>query len=208
MPLKLRQDWLLFETTKYPVLIINTELPEVLYHDRFKQEADTKGVLPSNLYIVTSESLKFTSEKGFSELQMWCQTITSNEGIPPGLIVLDNLYRTLDGEISGSAANQFLDVVAAIRTRFGSAFCVVHHSRKTTFDLAKREVVRRGVEDMTGSKYLANNAATIFENRKTYVEGVEEGHAILMLPEKMWFERSPPPIMRFKVDSKARFHLI
>lgn len=201
------QDWLLFETNEYPVLIINTELPDILYQERFNQVADAKGVLPPNLFIINTD-VKFTSDKGFSELQMWCQQITSTTGKAPGLIILDNLYRTLEGEITGATANQFLDVVSAIRTRFGSAFCVVHHSRKTTYDIAKRETVRRGVEDMTGSKYLTNNAATIFENRKTYVEGVKEGHAILMLPEKMWFERSPPPIMRYKIDDKARFHLI
>lgn len=199
------QDWLLFETNKYPVLLINTELPEALYHERFQQVADTKGVLPSNLYVISDTDIKFTTDRGFSELQTWCQQIVSTEGSPPGLIILDNLYRTLSGEITGTTANQFLDVVAAIRTRFDSAFCVVHHSRKTTYDIAHKEVIRRGIEDMTGSKYLGNNAATIFENRKTEVQGVD--HAIYMVPEKMWFTRTPPPLMRFKVDDKARFHL-
>jgi len=199
-------EWLLFETNKYPVLIINTELPDPMYQERFKQVADTKKKLPSNLYVVTPENLKLDTEDGFASLQLWCQKITATEGTPPGLVILDNLYRTLSGEITGEKANKFLDSVAAIRARFGSAFCVVHHSRKTGYDPIHKQVIRRGIEDMTGSKYLGNNAATIFENRKTKVEGVK--HAILMVPEKMWFEKSPPPVMRFKVDDKARFHLI
>ena len=202
-------EWLnLFETNKYPVLMVNTELPAVMYQERFKQVADVKKLLPQNLYIVTNETIKLDTDAGYSELQTWCQQIVSTEGQAPGLIILDNLYRTLSGEINGIVANRFLDIIAAIRTRFGSAFCIVHHSRKTTYDIAKREVIRRGVDDMTGSKYLGNNAATIFENRKTSVKGVPDGHAITMAPEKMWFERTPPPEMRFKIDDKARFHLI
>ena len=200
------QPWLqLFDTNKHPVLLINTELPDVLYQERFKQIADTKGVLPSNLYVISDLNIKLDTDRGFTQLQTWCQQITSTEGKPPGLIILDNLYRTLSGEITGAAANQFLDVLAAIRTRFGSSFCIVHHSRKTTYDIVRREAIYRGTQDMTGSKYLGNSAATIFENRKTYVKGID--HAILMVPGKMWFERSPPPIMRFKIDDKARFHL-
>ena len=78
---------------------------------------------------------------------------------------------------------------------------------KTQYDIQRREVIRRGIEDMTGAKYLSNNAATVFEVRKYEGEGGLENE-IELIPEKLTFARAKPPDMRFRFGWNTTFELL
>jgi RecA-family ATPase len=193
--------WLIFKTNQHNVLIINTELPKPMYHERWKQMVLTKGTCPDNLFAVSDLGLKLDTQIGLTRLSQWVEECT------PGLIIVDNLYRTFSKDLnSGEHVNRFLDTIAYIQQYRGCAFVFVHHSRKIAYDMQRRQVIRRGIEDSVGNRFLTNNAATVFEVRNFESPGAN--HAIEILSEKMWFEKTPPPTLRYKVDDQAQFHLI
>ena len=192
--------WMVFPTNQHSVLLINTELPKPLFQDRMRQTAKVRGTVPPNLHVVTDLNLKLDTEIGMAMLVSWVQQCK------PGLIIIDNLYRCFVGDMNkGENVNKLLDTISYIREQYHCAIVFVHHSRKRLYDTIARSMVQQGIEDMTGSKYLANNAATVFEIRTVHIEGVK--NAIKLIPEKMWFERNKPPPMTFSVDHMAQFHL-
>ena len=195
------RDWLVFGTNKHRVLVVNTELPRLMYHERWMQMVMTRHVCPDELFVVTDLGLKLDTDQGLGQLRQWVRSCK------PGLVIVDNLYRTFSQDLnSGHNVNLFLDTVAYIREEFNCAFAFTHHARKASYDIIHREVIKRGIEDSTGSKFLTNNAAAVFEVRKVTLPGVR--HAIVLLPEKMTFERQAPPPMMFKVDDEAYFHVV
>jgi len=186
------EPWIIFGTNKYNVLLLNTELPEDLYHERWAIMTQTRKSCPDNFYTVHDSTIKLDTPQGQAQLSQWIE----NSGAK--LVIIDNLYRTFSGDINnGVQANKMLDTFNTLRDIHGCSFAIVHHSRKTSYDIARQEVIRRGAEDLTGSKYLANNMATIFESRKVTIDGIDR--AIQLIPEKMWFEATPPPPLNLAV---------
>ena len=150
-----------WDVRKHSVLIINTEIPAPLYQQRWFTMTALKLSEPSNLYVVNNMSLKLDNMAGKHKLEEYCQAAV------PGLIIIDNLYRTFTGDMnSGNNVNMFLDTINNIREKHNVSILFVHHSRKVDYDIRTNTVIRRGVQDISGSKYLANNASLIFETRK------------------------------------------
>lgn len=194
------KPWLQYPTRKHNVLLINTELPKPLYHQRAVQMGLTRQAVPDNIFIVTDLSIKLDTDAGEAQLATW---VSQSQ---PGLVIIDNLYRTFQGNMnSGQEVNRFLDTISHIRERWGSAFVFVHHSRKTAYDSVRNQRVRQGVQDLTGSKYLANNASAIYEVQK--LKSIGGNNAILLIPEKLTFSKSSKLPMVYEVDSDAQFHL-
>jgi len=193
------RPWLGWETTQSTVLLINTELPESLYQERWRQMALTRHSLPPNLHIVTDLRVKLDTDLGLSKLSTWA------EQTDPSVIIVDNLYRTFRGNLSeGPTVNLFLDTMSLIRERHNTAFVFVHHSRKSQYDPIKKELVNTGREDAYGSKFLIMNASTVFEVRRVKVKGVD--NAILLICEKASFERTTPSMKYLEADKNAQFH--
>jgi len=180
--------WLVWKTQQQNVLLINNELPPPQYQDRWKQMIRNKGQAPDNLFIINDMQLKLDTPQGLGMLMSWCAQVR------PGLIIIDNLYRCFSGDIAkGPAVNAFLDTMAHIREQYGCAFIYVHHSRKVSYDSIHQKVIRQGLQDAYGSKFLTNNASTIFEVRRAISpEPKRYRNAITIFSEKMWFERAPP----------------
>ncbi len=194
------KEWLVFETNPHNVILINAELPKIMYHERWKQFARTRGYCPRNLHVVNG-GIKLDAEDGLYKLETWVAQTKAK------LVIIDNLYRMLSSDLNnGQAFNKLIDTLDRMKQTYGCSFCFVHHSRKTQYDIYHQEEVDRGVEDMTGSKLVANNAALIMHVKETKFEGVN--HAITLYTEKAWFEKNPPPSLTFAVDDDARFHII
>lgn len=196
------KPWLVWETQQASVLLINNELPPAEYQQRWHQLIKNKGTAPTNLFIVNDMQLKLDTPQGLGMLTQWCGQAK------PGLVIIDNLYRCFSGDMAkGPPVNAFLDTIAYIREQYNCAFIFVHHSRKTSYDIVRNRTVRQGLQDAYGSKFLTNNASTILEVRRA-TPPQRYRHAIRILSEKMWFEKSPPGALTFAVDMQARFILV
>jgi len=198
------EPWLVWETRKNNVLLINNELPPSQYQDRWKQLIKNKGVAPDNLFVINDTLLKLDTPQGLGMLTTWCAQTR------PGLIIVDNLYRCFSGDMAkGPPVNAFLDTMAYIREQYDTAFVYVHHSRKVSYDAIHQKTIRQGLQDAYGSKFLTNNASTILEVRRAVSPNPQRyKSAITIFSEKMWFERSPPGALTFAVDSQAKFVLV
>lgn len=195
------KPWLTFPTNQHNVLLINTEMPEELYWERWQMMARSRGSCPENLWVVNDTKLKLDTDEGANKLYNWCKAVS------PGLIIIDNLFRSFAGDMSsGHQVNKMLDTFAMIRADFRCATCHIHHSRKTAFDIITKKEIYRGIQDMTGHKNIANNASTVFETRRIYVEGYER--TVTLIPEKLWFTKSSPPELSFSVEDDGVFRLI
>ena len=148
-----------WDVERMSVLIVNTEIPAPLYQQRWLVMTALKGE-PGNLFVANDMNVKLDSAAGKAKLEEYCQASA------PGLVIIDNLYRTFTGDLnSGNNVNMFLDSINLIREKYNTAIMFVHHSRKVEYDVRSNTNIRRGVQDITGSKYLANNASLIFETR-------------------------------------------
>ena len=193
--------WLTFNTSKHNVLLINNELPRDDYHIRWRQQLRNRGTCPNNLFVVSDLNLKLDTDVGMNQLT---QLVSQSKA---ELIIIDNLYRCFSGEMSsGKEVNKFLDNMAYLRDAFKCALCMIAHSRKTSYDHVRNQVIRRGLQDITGSKHFSDNASAIFEVRKDTQKGYT--NAIRLIPEKFWFQHPYPPIQRFGVTPQAQFQLV
>lgn len=192
------EDWLIFGTTKAKVLFINTELPEIMFQERWQQMAQVRGT-PKDLWCVSDMNLKLDTEEGKAKLTTWGDVCN------PDLIIIDAMYRTVSGDINTSrTANILLDTLGFARERWTCAISGVHHSRKTAFDIPTRQQIHQGINDATGSKYLMNNASTVFEVRRPD----RNVPVITIIPEKLWFEKSSPPTTSYMIDNLGQAYLI
>jgi len=176
--------WLFYPTTQNNVLIINTELPEELYHERYIEIVRTRRKIPKGLYTIHDMTLKLDTQTGLAKMDAWV------EASGAGLLIIDNLYRAMQNDINtNQGVNALLDNLSYLIQKYRVAITLVHHSRKVAYDLRRNMVVRQGAEDMGGNKYLANRMNTIIELRKVTVPNADK--AILFIPEKATFERTP-----------------
>ena len=195
--------WLIWNTTKTGVLLVNAELPKELYWERWSQMVRNKKVCPDNLWVINDMRLKLDTAQGQTELEGW----VSNTGA--GLVIIDNLYRVASkGVNDGQVINMFLDGVDLIRGKYNAAVVIVHHNRKHQYDTGLHKKVDMGLEDATGSKYLVNHATTAWRVVRQNNLGVED--AITLYTAKLTFERpnlKPPPVT-FVANDKAEFDVL
>lgn len=197
----LGQKWMNFDTTSHPVLLINNELPRDDYHQRWIQMLKNRGKCPKNLFVVSDLNMKLDTDTGLG----WLTKLVADSKAE--LVIIDNLYRCFSGEMSsGREVNKFLDNLSFVRDQFNCAICMIAHSRKTSYDHIHNTVIRRGLQDITGSKHFSDNASAIFEVRKDQEKGYP--NAIRLIPEKFWYQIPAPPVQRFGVDLNAQFHLL
>lgn len=195
------EPWLTYKTSKHEVLIVNAELPEALYRDRVLGYARSKGRVPQGVRIETDLNFKLTLEGGLMQLKHWCSLYS------PGLVIIDNLNRVSGGGLNDPRyTSMMLDNISTIRQEYGCAVVIVHHGRKETYDVMRGKRVWRGLQEMTGFKYVSDNASTIMEVRRYYHEGI--GPAVIVIPEKTTYASSTLTPLRFKFEEDAQFSLI
>lgn len=176
--------WIMYPTTQGNALIINTELPEELYHERYIEVVRTRKKIPKGLYTIHDMTLKLDTQTGLAKMDAWVEESQAS------LLIIDNLYRAMQSDINtNQGVNALLDNLSYLIQKHRVAITLVHHSRKTAYDLRRNMVIRQGAEDMGGNKYLANRMNTIIELRKVTTPYADK--AILFIPEKATFERTP-----------------
>ena len=159
------RDWLIYPVNDARVGIINTELTTRQYQDRWisylKYHATTE-----NLFIYSESGKTFGSQ--LRQLLGWIKNQQLN------IIIIDNLYSSLPGDMKGSeAVKDFLAIMDMIRFDCQCAVVLIHHSRQPQTDIQGRVISQQEYE-MFGSSYLPNWADTIMEVNKVYVEGLRD----------------------------------
>ena len=159
------REWLIYPINSAKVGIINTELTTRQYQDRWHSYL---------IYHPTNENLFIYSESGktfgtqLKQLTGWIRSQNLD------MIIIDNLYSSLPGDMKGSeAVKDFLATMDVIRFECECAIVLIHHSRQPQTDVQGR-VISQGEYEMFGSSYLPNWADTIMEVKKIYVEGIRD----------------------------------
>ena len=143
--------WLgVYETKKSPVLVLQTEQTEYLYRERVVEfTRHLNGSKPvDNLKLATDLSISLDNPFGLGLLEA---AIIEHR---PALLILDNLYHTLEKLASEDNAQRFIKGVGALQQKYNTAFCIVTHPRKDTVEELS-QVLPEDIESLFGSaKFL------------------------------------------------------
>lgn len=143
--------WLgIYETVRSPVLILQTEQTEYLYRERVVDfTRHLNGTKPlENLKFSTDMSISLDNPFGLGLLEA---AIIQHK---PALLILDNLYHTLEKLASEDNAQRFIKGVGTLQQKYNTAFCVVTHPRKDTTE-ELNQVAPEEIESLFGSaKFL------------------------------------------------------
>ena len=160
------RDWLIYPVNSARVGIINTELTTRQYQDRWLSYTNYHNLELSNLFIYSESGKTFGTQ--LKALIGWIHKQQLN------MIIIDNLYSSLPGDMKGSeAVKDFIAIMDVIRFNTQCAVVLIHHSRQPQTDVQGR-VISQAEYEMFGSSYLPNWADTIMEVNKRYVDGLRD----------------------------------
>jgi len=150
------KKWLIYDTSKAKTLTFQSEQVEIMYADRVQNISRKRlinGVAPgdisSDMLYVTAQDLKLDDFRGQSAFEDVLKKHT------PQVCVIDCMYRSLKSTRDEQSAKQFLDFLSLMQTRYGIAFIIIHHPRKSYGD------DDMGFDEMTGSAIFSYWADSI-----------------------------------------------
>jgi len=117
-------DWFGFHTKQSPVLVFQTEVPQVQQRKRLIKYAMNNHITSDMVWYWSELYMKVDKGWGFSELEkevMACQ---------PKLLVIDPLFSSVTGNLLDDYdMGQFMDRLDSLRAKYKLAIVIVHHSR-------------------------------------------------------------------------------
>ena len=189
-------QWLTYDTNQHRVMIINTELTEYLYGQRWKQLITRRSISSTDdLLVVSDQQFKVDSLKGMDALH---RTVRHHK---IRLVILDNLFSSMQGNINTNTdTNKLLDFFRMLQTE-GVAIVIVHHTSKGIFDPGAGTNVNRMAFDMFGSSFIPNWLDTVFEVKHVQLPRFPD--SVKIYPEKHRLAPLPVPgeVLQF---SRAR----
>ena len=194
--------WIIYETHKAKVLMVQTEVVEQMYRGRLLKYTEghfNNGSRPDsvsgNLLFTTSRDLKLDNFHGQSLLE---QTIIKHR---PKVVILDCLYRTVKSTKEEASLKVLFDHFAYLQDKYGVAFVIVHHTRKGE---RGEEDEDQSFEDMTGWAGISYWADTIVR-----VSHVDKHRDIIKLAfEKVKNAVVEVPDVNVRIDrATLRFYL-
>ena len=112
------EPWLGVGTTKTRTLLMQFEIPLLLFRERIIRPND-------NWFIGTVHNLKLDTKEGRKEINEIV------ENVRPGLVVLDPFYKILSGDLNDASLVQgVLDSIDDLVFKYGCAVIIVHHTNK------------------------------------------------------------------------------
>jgi RecA-family ATPase len=188
--------WLHWQTVKCVVLLVNPEILAPLYQQRLdtysKKHGFLNGNLPDGFFLENDMNLRLDTAFGAHQLE---------EGIidcKADVVILDGLYKVVSTDVvSGTEARRIIDNLDLIRSRLGTTFIIVHHTRQGLYDMAEGHTIDQGVSEMYGSSLYRNWADTILTVKK---EGRHELDVISIIPQKYRLALDTPLSGTYQVD--------
>lgn len=139
------QDWLGMPTQKANTLIVQTEVPEVQFQDRWQKYIQHAGIVPSNLYMMTEPFIRLDNPKHMTALQ---QEIVRTQA---QVIILDPFYRLFSGNITDNFQIQYLlDKFDELIARYNISLIMVGHTRKTQHGIT----IQDWGQELIGGSYI------------------------------------------------------
>jgi RecA-family ATPase len=188
--------WLMWNTARCRVLIINPEILAKQYQERLNSYIRRRGFLPSmipedSLFIVNDLDIRLDTPWGLAQLE---DVLKAH---PIDLLIIDGLYKVVSTDVvSGGEARKLIDGLDKIRQKYQLSLVIVHHSRQGIFDPAEGRAVSLGTSEMYGSSFYRDWADTILRVEK---EGWHED-LITIKPQKTRHAEYPPVSGTFVVD--------
>jgi len=151
--------WIIYETNQCKVLMVQTEVVELMYRGRllkyteghFSNGSKPESVDP-NLLFSTSRDLKLDNFRGQALLE---ETIVRER---PNVVILDCLYRTVESTKEERSLKALFDHFAHLQDKYATAFVIIHHPRKED---QRADSESQSFEDMTGWAGVSYWADTI-----------------------------------------------
>lgn len=192
-------EWFGYKTTSGRVMLVNAELSEQLWQERWESFQVGKGIkicksLDDRLLTVTDNDLKLDSMTGINELRQ------AMDKAKVEVVIVDNITSCFAGDITRNTdVSGFINGAKQISLVDNKTAVYVHHARQPQMDFRGR-TVKQGTAEMFGSSFLSNWADTIVEVSKVSrdlikmeVQKHRLAHAIP--PESLLrFDRSGPKL--------------
>jgi len=179
-------DWFGYPTTQSRVLLLNTELPAVIWQGRWKALTHARNIIvDGNLYVATTHEMKLDTSQGITMLR----NVVVDLNIE--LIILDNLINAFWGDITRNTdSNGLINNCKQLTMDLGRTISNIHHARQGFID-NRGQRIKQGAFEMFGSSFLANWADTILEVKHEYVP--RQPDTIRITPQKHRNSKFQPP---------------
>ncbi|WP_102342292.1 AAA family ATPase [Galactobacillus timonensis] len=139
-------QWLGLHVAQTPVLYVNLELKDTEVRNRIERIKSARGIdypLP-NLRVLTLRGRAIKITDLVTVLTAMVDQIRATEGVQIGLIIIDPLYRIIDGDENSNAdVTAAYAQVSALNEQTGASVMIVHHYAKG--NSALKSVLDRGV---------------------------------------------------------------
>jgi RecA-family ATPase len=188
--------WLLWQTSRGRVLVINPEILEPQYQLRLRDYTNKRGFIngnkpPDGMFLWTDLDLRLDQPYGLYALE---QEISHTQC---DIIIVDGLYKVVSTDVtSGGDARRLIDGMDRLRQKYGFSLVIVHHTRQGLYDSMEGRTVELGTAEMYGSSLYRDWADTILRIRK---EGWRDD-LITVSPQKVRHAKYPPEAGTFFVD--------
>lgn len=154
LKLGMGRQWAGFETQMRRVLVIQEEIPLIAFKTRVDVYCRGHGIEPPPTVYFNNDAVKLGRAMtfGYNEVKGLLKKYQ------PGILVIDPLYKVMNGDISNSTdMTAFIDVIDKLieDSKYTLAVVIIHHMGKTQFT-DSGEAIDRGAQAALGSSIFNN----------------------------------------------------
>ena len=143
------KPWIALPTTPSTTLLVQLEIPKVMFKERVLKYAKSHSLYPTNIWFITEPYLKLDTPQGMAKLDAIMSVIK------PKLLILDPTYRVLSGDITSNwQVEKLITNIDILADRYDCAVILIAHTRKPVQDISVPLTTIGWGHELLGASYF------------------------------------------------------